>query len=321
MEIAIETNGLTKTFGLLKRLTAVNELSMKIEKGTVHGFIGPNGAGKTTTIKMITGSINPTKGFAQVFGEDAGKNEAKARIGYSPEHPSFYSQSAFDFLVYNAKICGVEKNEAKERANNLLDWMGLTEFKTRNARGFSAGMKQKLGLIQALIHDPDVLILDEPTANLDPIGRFDVLEKINDLAKKEGKTILVSSHILDELEKVVDHVTIINKGHTIMQSDIHSLKSQFSSNKYIVETANNPVYLKRISKLGPAKLNPEGDIEVEVKNPERFKSAIFTIFKNDIKNLNGFYPLKMSLENIFMSVLGEDGKTKQGNGGMIKHDK
>ncbi|MBR9680218.1 MAG: ABC transporter ATP-binding protein [Candidatus Altiarchaeota archaeon] len=310
MEIAIETTELTKTFGLVKRLTAVNNLSMKIEKGTVHGFIGPNGAGKTTTIKMITGAISPTNGSAQVFGEEAGKNEAKARIGYSPEHPNFYSQSAFDFLVYNARICGVEPSEAKERANNLLDWMGLTDFKNRNARGFSAGMKQKLGLLQSLIHDPDVLILDEPTANLDPIGRFDVLTKIKDLAKKEGKTILVSSHILDELEKVVDHVTIINKGHTVLQSDIHSLKNKFASNKYIVETANNPAYLKRISKLGPAKLNPDGNIEVEVKNPERFKSAIFTMFKNDTKNLGGFYPLKMSLENIFMNVLGDKSDLK-----------
>jgi len=305
MEIAIETSELTKTFGLVKRLTAVNALSMKIEKGTVHGFIGPNGAGKTTTIKMLTGSITPTKGSAQIFGISAGKNEAKAKIGYSPEHPNFYSQSAFKFLVYNARICGIEKKEAELRATRLLDWMGLLDFRDRNAMGFSAGMKQKLGLLQALIHDPEVLILDEPTANLDPIGRFDVLQKIRDLAKKEGKTILVSSHILDELEKVVDHVTIINKGHTVLQSDISSLRNQFSSNKYVVETTNNQTYLPQISKLGPAALNPDGNIEVTVKDPEKFKSSLFSLFKGNTKNLSGFYPLKMSLENIFMNVLGD----------------
>ncbi|MBR9689735.1 MAG: ABC transporter ATP-binding protein, partial [Candidatus Altiarchaeota archaeon] len=239
MEIAIETSGLTKSFGLFKKLTAVNSLDMQIEKGTVHGFIGPNGAGKTTTIKMLTGAITPTGGNAHIFGIAAGKNEAKAKIGYSSEHPSFYSLSAFDFLVYNAKLCGVPIDEAKERADELLGWMGLSDFRDKNAKNFSAGMKQKVGLIQALIHNPEVLILDEPTANLDPIGRFDVLEKIKDLAKKEGKTIFVSSHILDELEKVVDHVTILNHGKVVLQSDIKALRGKFSTNTYIVDTVDN----------------------------------------------------------------------------------
>lgn len=316
MEIAIETQGLTKRFGLVKKLTAVDDLSMKIEKGTVHGFIGPNGAGKSTTIKMLTGALRPTKGGATIFGKPAGTNAAKSHIGYSPEHPNFYSLSAFEFLVYNARICSVPVAQARERADQLLKWMGLEKFRDKNARNFSAGMRQKVSLLQSLIHNPDILVLDEPTANLDPIGRYEVLERIRTLAEKEKKTILVSSHILDELEKVVDHVTIINKGRVIIQSAIGDLRKQFSTNKFIVETADNVKHLKMVSGLPQvkgAKINHEGNIEVIVANSDKFKSALFSKFKGNEQVLRGFYPFRMSLENIFLNVMKEDRNDKQSN--------
>ena len=313
MDLAIETKGLRKEFGLFNKLIAVESLDLKIEKGHIHGFIGPNGAGKSTTIKMLNGAIKSTGGSAQILGYDVGSTDAKSHIGYSPEHPNFYAMSAFDFLVYNAKICGVPIGDAKERADHLLKWMGLEGFRDRNAKNFSAGMKQKLSLAQALIHNPDILVLDEPTANLDPIGRYEVLERIRLLAKKENKTVFVSSHILDELEKVVDHVTIINKGKVIIQSGISDLRKQFSTSKFIIDTSNNEANLKKIAALSggqKAIMNHERKIEVSVSKPDQFKAKLFAMFKGREGELIEFYPFRMSLENIFLNVIGGENHDK-----------
>ncbi len=313
MDLAIETTKLRKEFGFFKKLVAVDSLDLNIEKGSIHGFIGPNGAGKTTTIKMLTGAISLTKGKARIFGRKAGTTAAKALIGYCPERPSFYDMGALDFLIYNAEICGLSFKEAKLKAEELLKWMGLEKFRDKKANQFSAGMKQKLGLIQALIHNPEILILDEPTANLDPMGRFDVLERIRLLARKQNKTVLISSHILGELEKIVDHVTIINKGKTIIQSDVPSLKKKFASNRFIVDTVNNIKYLKDISTWASVEkiwINAERKIEIVVKNSNKFKVTLFSKFKGKEIEINEFYPLRISLENIFLNVIGgvEDDK-------------
>lgn len=313
MDLAIESTGLRKEFGLVNKLVAVESLDLKIEKGHIYGFIGPNGAGKSTTIKMLAGAIKPTSGGARILGYEVGSTEAKSHVGYSPEHPNFYSMTAFDFLVYNARICGVPGGEAKERAEHLLKWIGLEGSRDRNAKNFSAGMKQKLSLAQSLIHNPDILILDEPTANLDPIGRFDVLERIRVLAKKENKTVFVSSHILDELEKVVDSVTIINKGKVIIQTGMNDLRKRFSTNRFIVDTSDNEGYVKKISGMSgvqKAWINHERKIEANVSKPEAFKSKLFAMFRGKEKDLLEFYPFRMSLENIFLNIMGRENHDK-----------
>lgn len=308
MEKAIETEGLTKVFGWWrKKVVAVDNLEMSIDPGTIHGFIGPNGAGKTTTIKMLIGAVRPTKGKAFIFGEPAGSVKAKTFIGYSPEHPDFYSMTALEFLVYNGEVCGLTREEAKKRGKELLDWLGLSEFADKNARRFSAGMKQKLSLAQALIHDPEILILDEPTANLDPIGRYEVLEKIRTLAKKERKTVFVSSHILLELEKIVDHVTIINKGKVILQNEIEALRKKFSERHFILDTRDNSRYLKLVENLSGierAWINHEKKIEILVKDTQKFKREILDMFRGREDEFLGLSPLRMSLENIFLKVIG-----------------
>jgi len=317
MENAIETRGLTKVFGSFgRRLTAVNNLNLSIEKGTVYGFIGPNGAGKTTTIKMLVGAIRATKGKANILGHPAGSVEAKSLIGYSSEHPNFYSMSAFDFLVYSASLCDMPLKEARSRADELLAWMGLEDFRDRNARTFSSGMKQKLSIVQALIHDPEILILDEPTANLDPIGRHEVLGKIRTLATKQNKTIFVSSHILQELEKVVDHVAIVNKGNTILQGSMSDLRDKFSGKHFVIDTVNNEQFVKKISGLRgveKAWINHNMKIEATVKDPLSFKKALLSMFKGSEQNINGFAPLTMSLENIFMRVIEKAEDDGNGN--------
>ena len=310
MEKAIEAIGVTKVFGRFRdKVVAVNNLNMKIKKGTVHGFIGPNGAGKTTTIKMIVGAIKPTKGKIFVFGEPAGSVKAKSYLGYSPEHPDFYPMSAMDFLVYSAEVCGMKRDEARKRAKELLEWMGLYDFRNKNARNFSAGMKQKLSLIQALIHDPEIIILDEPTANLDPIGRLEILEKIRMLAVKEKKTIFVSSHILHELERIVDHVTIIKRGNVILQASVEEFRKKFMVNHFIINTKNNSKYLKEIKKIRyvkEAKINHEKKIETIVTNSQKFKKELLGLFRGKEEELIEFSPFKMSLENFFLKVMGRE---------------
>ena len=299
---AIEVKGLTKQFGKLKKTTVVNDLSMKIETGSVHGFIGPNGAGKTTTIKMLMGVILPTKGDILINGNKAGTISAKKLIGYSPEHPDFYNMPAKEFLIYCAEICGVKNSE--KRAEELLNWMGLLDFKNVDARKFSSGMKQKLSLAQALIHDPEILILDEPTSNLDPLGRHEVLAKIKDLSIKEKKTIFVSSHILDELEKIIDHVTVLKKGNVLLQTSVDGLKEKYGSNHYFLNTKNNPKYLqliKKIKNVKSANINHEHKIEL-ITNPG-FKKDILKLFSGKEEDLLEFSPFRMSLENLFMKLV------------------
>ncbi|HDJ96814.1 MAG TPA: ABC transporter ATP-binding protein [Candidatus Aenigmarchaeota archaeon] len=307
--IAIETIGLRKVFGFFKKkIVAVSNLNMKIEKGTIHGFIGPNGAGKTTTIKMLIGAITPTKGKGFIFGNPIGSVKAKSYIGYSPEHPDFYPMSAIDFLVYMGTLSGLEEREARKRGMELLEWLGLEKFKDVNARNFSAGMKQKLALAQALIGDPDILILDEPTANLDPIGRFEVINKIGELARKEKKTVFVSSHILHELEKIVDHVTIIDKGKVVLQASIEELKRRFSERHFVLDTTNNVLMLKILKKdsnIERVWINHEGKIEVIVKSSDKLKKELFVLLKSHHLILNEFSPFKMSLENIFIKLMGD----------------
>ncbi|HDD46087.1 MAG TPA: ABC transporter ATP-binding protein [Candidatus Aenigmarchaeota archaeon] len=306
-EIAIKTEGLRKVFGRFrKRIVAVKELNMEIERSTIHGFIGPNGAGKTTTIKMLVGAIRPTKGKAFIFDEPVGSVKAKRYIGYSPEHPNFYPMSAIDFLIYMGRISGMKREEARKRAKELMEWIGLEGFENKNAQRFSAGMKQKLSIVQALIHDPDILILDEPTANLDPIGRFEVIGKIGELARKERKTVFISSHILYELEKIVDHVTIIKRGNVLLQSSIASLRKRFSENHFIIDTSSNKQFIKRLEGIGNVKkvwINHEGKIEVNVSNGERFKKELIDLVKNSNIIMNEFSPYKMSLENIFIKLV------------------
>ena len=170
----IEAKNLTKTFG---DFTAVDGIDLMVRKGTIHGFVGPNGAGKTTTMKMLIGAISCTRGEGYIKGYEVGSITAKQLIGYSPEQPFFYKDMvASDYLVYMARICGMKRAEARNKALDLLNWLDLGDFSESKVGGFSAGMKQRLSLAQALIHEPELLILDEPTANMDPTGRMAILD-------------------------------------------------------------------------------------------------------------------------------------------------
>ena len=240
--LMVTTTGLIKTFG---NFTAVDGINLEVKKGAIHGFVGPNGAGKTTTMKMLIGALRCSQGDGWIMNHAIGSLEARALMGYAPEHPVMYSNmTAFDYLVYLARVCGVAKGEAKKRADSLLEWLDLSPFRSRSGGKFSAGMKQRLCLAQALIHEPQLLILDEPTANLDPTGRLSIQDKLRELSQQQGTTILLSSHILSELEQIVDSMTMIDRGRIVVQGSIANLSKQFAENHYLLKTTQNEAVLE-----------------------------------------------------------------------------
>jgi ABC-2 type transport system ATP-binding protein len=221
-ELVIHTNNLTKTY---KEVQALQDLTLSVHQNSIFGFLGPNGAGKTTTIKLLLGLIFPTSGSATVFGHDILQDSVaiRARVGYLPQEPRFYEHmSARETLDYTARFYfkGPE-NAIQERIQETLELVGLAEKADRPIKGFSGGERQRLGIAQAQVNYPDLLILDEPAASLDPLGRRDVLEVMARLRKYA--TIFYSTHILDDVQRVSDTVAILNHGQLITSGPIESL--------------------------------------------------------------------------------------------------
>lgn len=211
VKYAIVTENLTKRYG---HILAVDNLNLNVEHGDICGLLGPNGAGKTTLIEMLIGALKPTSGTAKILGYDIRTNSLKVRkmIGFLPENCGFYkNMSGFRFLRYMAELGGITKQNALKKANELLKKVGLSERGDSRISTYSGGMKQRLAIAQAFITDPAIVFLDEPTSDLDPIVREEILEMIVDYAKK-GKTVLIASHILPEINKISDIVTIIDNG-------------------------------------------------------------------------------------------------------------
>jgi ABC-2 type transport system ATP-binding protein len=211
----LRTERLSKTFEVgvrRKRVQAVKDLDLAVEDGEIFGFVGPNGAGKTTSIKMLMGLIFPTSGKAFIYDAAIPSAEAKRRIGYLPENPSYYEfLTGREALRFFGRLSGVGGTELKGRIDDLLDLVGIADAADRQIRKYSKGMQQRLGIAQALVGDPSFVVLDEPMSGLDPIGRKDVRDLIREL-KRRGKTVLFSTHILPDVEALADRVGVILGG-------------------------------------------------------------------------------------------------------------
>ena len=221
MQKVIEVENLTKKF---KDLTAVNDLALNVYRGDIFGFLGPNGAGKSTTIRMLTTLINPTSGTIKIFDKPLKqkRNEILRKVGAIVEKPDFYGYlSAYKNLEILGQISGCDTSN--KRIMEILETVGLEKRAKSKVKTFSHGMKQRLGLGQALLHDPDLIILDEPTTGLDPQGMKEIRELIIHLAKEKQKTIFLSSHILAEVELVANRMIIINKGTTVVEGTVQDL--------------------------------------------------------------------------------------------------
>ncbi len=211
----VEVKDLQKTFHLglfRKKVEAVRKVSFEVRAGEIFGVLGPNGAGKTTTIKMLLGLIFPSAGSLRLFGSDRPGPDVMRRIGYLPENPYVYQYlRAHEFLDLCGRLCGMDAASRKKRADEMIHKVGLDHAIDRPIGKFSKGMTQRIGLAQALLHDPDMLILDEPMSGLDPIGRKEVRDLI-EAERARGKTVLFTSHILTDVERLCDRVALVNRG-------------------------------------------------------------------------------------------------------------
>ena len=231
MDYAIETLSLTKSYG---DFTAVEDLELKVPAGKVYGFLGRNGSGKTTTIRMIMGLIKPNGGSVKIFGNEISRNRAEylAGIGAIIETPGFYGNlSAYENLEITAKMFKTEKN----RINEVLEIVGLSNIGDKAVGKFSLGMKQRLGIANALVHSPRILILDEPTNGLDPAGIIEMRKLIRQLSGSMGITVFVSSHLLSEVQQIADYIGIIDSGHLLKQGGMELINSDEQS-FLVVET-------------------------------------------------------------------------------------
>lgn len=275
MEYIIEAQELTKTFGNFR---AVDDLSFSIEQGDVYGFLGQNGAGKSTTIRMLLGLIHPTSGHVLIKGERFDRNKRKLlkHIGAIVERPDLYGyMSAWHNLEFFARLSG--KKVTRERMHEVLELVGLSERANDKVKAYSQGMKQRLGIAIALVHDPELLILDEPTNGLDPQGIAEMRELVIMLSKQLGKTILISSHLLHEIEQVATRMLIINKGKKVVEG---SVKELLSPNETLMEVKMLP----DDSIMEKLKENGWGEYVVEGNS----FSIIFKMHPRKMPSLNRF---------------------------------
>ncbi|MDQ0232582.1 ABC transporter ATP-binding protein [Metabacillus malikii] len=217
----LKANDLVKRFG---KMTAVNGINFHIEEGRCVSLLGPNGAGKTTTLKMLSGLLQPTSGSMEFNGEKA--KDLRPFIGYLPQYPAFYNwMSGKEFLVFTGQLAKLSRKEAEKRSEELLERVGLTNAKKRSIGGYSGGMRQRLGLAQALIHRPKLLILDEPVSALDPLGRREVLDMMREI--KQETTILFSTHVLHDAEEISDDILIMHDGEIAISGSIGTVINKY----------------------------------------------------------------------------------------------
>lgn len=216
----IEIRNLTKIYA--NRVRALSRLSLDVPKGIIFGLLGPNGSGKTTLIEILVGLVKPTSGIVRILGCEPWRNSNTVNryIGYLPENPGMYeNMSGLRFLSYMGQLSGLSGFQAKKKAEELLVWIGLENWKDFKIKSYSAGMKQRLAFIHSLLNEPEVLFLDEPTGGLDPEAREKILEKIKQITGK-GTTVFMSTHLLIEIERIADYVAIIDNGQLIRKGSI-----------------------------------------------------------------------------------------------------
>jgi ABC-2 type transport system ATP-binding protein len=237
-EAAIRIEGLVKDYpvGIRgKRVRAVDGLSLEVGANQIYGLLGPNGSGKSTTLKFLLGLLRPSSGSGAIFGMPAGSLAARQVLGYLPESPHFYRYlSGRELLRYYARVSGVDRATRETRVTSVLEEVGLLAAADRRLSTYSKGMLQRVGLAQALVHDPRLLILDEPTAGVDPEGTAAIAAIIRDL-KARGKTVLLSSHLLAQMEDLCDHIAIINRGRLLCEGAVKDLLRREGAETYLVD--------------------------------------------------------------------------------------
>lgn len=302
-EAIIQTFNLTKVFG--RDTIAVNNLNIKVTNG-IYGILGPNGAGKTTTIKMLIGSLFPTSGRIEIFGNDVnGREKIKIHdiLGYVPENPSYFmDMTAEKLLDYVGSVFRLPKHEKLTRISRLLQLVDLTDARSRVIAKYSAGMKQRIGIAQALMNDPQLLILDEITSNLDPLGRNQMIELLMDL-RQEGKTMFISTHILPEVQKMdADAIGIIDRGHLIMEGTIKELNAKLGE-KIIKISPKDDLFIKALKPLASKITTQTDSIIIETRDIEKVWKIVAELSLSNNIPVSEFKSTGLEIEQIFMKAL------------------
>jgi ABC-2 type transport system ATP-binding protein len=248
---AVQIKGLTKVFRLpfkQEKVVAVDDLSLQVSAGEVYGLIGPNGSGKSTTMKVLLGLISPSAGKASIFGLDSGDTASRGSVGFLPENPYFYKYlTGSETLAFYGKLCGLSRKEIRERSDELLEMVDLTGARDRRLGGYSKGMLQRIGLAQALVGDPRLVVLDEPTAGVDPAGSRKIRDLVLEL-KGRGITVILSSHLLEQVQEVCDEVGIIFNGRLVREGKLNDLIAIEDQSEIVLQNAT-PQLLDRIAAL------------------------------------------------------------------------
>ncbi|MBI4460957.1 MAG: ABC transporter ATP-binding protein [Acidobacteria bacterium] len=302
---AIEISGLSKDYKLgfwrQRNWRALHRLSLTVEQGEVFGFLGPNGAGKTTTIKILMGLIFPTEGAAAILGYPVGRPEAFRRIGYLPEQPYFYDYlTAQELLDYFACFFALTPAERRRRRDAVLEQVGLSEFRWLPLRKFSKGMLQRVGLAQAILHQPEVVVLDEPMSGLDPVGRREVRDLIVQL-KAEGRTVFFSTHILSDAEALCDRVAVLNRGHLVGVGRIAELLQPQAGHEAVLD-CRAPELLAKLELLAAKPIHASGG-QYRVEVPEQHLRPLLELCQSESIRLISLNPVRFSLEDYFMEKL------------------
>jgi ABC-2 type transport system ATP-binding protein len=309
MSIVVLTEHLTKDFlgGHWRRRTtrALDDLSFEITAGGVFGLLGPNGAGKSTTLKLLANLLRPTSGHAELFGSPVGNVRARGRLGFLPEHPTFYDHlTAEELLEYFAGLFGYRPAERRKRVARVLDRVGLDEARRRPIRQYSKGMVQRVGLAQAIVNDPELIILDEPMSGLDPLGRRDVREMILEL-RDEGRTVLFSSHILSDAELLCSRVGILARGQLVASGSLSDLTSREPRGFEIVVSALGRETARGLAARGIRVTEiAEGRYALEVGGDARPEPLVLEVTAAG-GALVSVAPIRATLEDVFIRALGE----------------
>ncbi len=313
-DFMIQTKQLTKQFGHNK---AVDQIDLNISNGSIHGFVGPNGSGKTTTMKMLIGAISPTSGMGEIKGFPLGSKESRTLIGYTPEKSSFYkNMNAMEYLIYMGKLSGLTHEKAISRAYELLEMLQLLPFRNECPYYFSQGMKKKIMIGQSLIHHPEILILDEPTANLDPDTRMTIIDILRSLVETEKITVFISSHILTELELLVNEVTLINKGKIILTGKIEEIKKRFKQGVIEINSDDNikfKILLEELPFVDEVQIVNQ-KLKIYTTEPELLKKQLGRILYENQLMIHYLNEENITLNQIYQNVFGKNNS----EGGILK---
>ena len=310
----VRIDGIVKDFrpGFgLRRKRVLHGISFGVREGEIFGFVGPNGAGKTTTLKILMGLIRASAGSATILGHDVSETAFRRHVGFLPENPYFYDYlTARETLIFYARLCGVSRASRDARVEELLEWVGLSQAADARLRTFSKGMLQRVGIAQALVHDPDVVFLDEPMSGLDPIGRVEIRDLVLRL-RTEGKTVFMNTHILPDVEMVCDRVAIVVKGRIRYEGAIANFLDEGERATDVVVSGLGAEAGADLSERLGARMRGLSDC-IEVRVPEKQVNEALALVIETGATVVSVNPHRASLESIFLTAV-EDGAVEEGN--------